>query len=211
MKLGQSDRLGRTWQALSNLAHTESTRVAEYLDKISDRHDHLLAMGETVHHGDLSRGRSKPSRRGVDASSLRCGQRKSRHQMVHDHCSRGLGRDRWAGSLIPIFPVYGNETYVKGKRVHESVIRYAKGRSSSSISCALPRRKRSGLPARPGSWPRARSRITTTFGKRRTEESRLSPPQATVYCGTLVRPRSARHSSPRPSDYGGVCDGCRRH
>jgi hypothetical protein len=128
-------KLGRSsdWNGLGNSSptwlSTESARVAEYFYKeFRPAKIHRLATGETVHDRDLPQKQLAAAAANIDASVVKT--RITKIPVVK-WCTitavEVLEESVWPGSFIPIIPVYGNELYVKGKRILESVIRHAKG------------------------------------------------------------------------------------
>jgi len=120
------------WSAIGNNVPTwvksDSCRVAEYLYKeLTPSRIHLLATGETVLDKDLEARQASAKAAGIDASVVRY--RDTKIPVVKWCTITGIEiieRTIWVGSFIPIIPCYGNELYVNGKKIVESVIRHAK-------------------------------------------------------------------------------------
>jgi len=120
------------WSAIGNNVPTwiksDGCRVAEYFYKeLTPSKIHLLATGETVHDKDRAHRQASAQAAGLDASIVKS--RDTKLPVVKWCTITGieiLDRTIWAGSFIPIIPCYGNELYVNGKKIVESVIRHAK-------------------------------------------------------------------------------------
>lgn len=123
---------GADWSAIGNnipaWVRADGCRVAEYFYKeMRTETIHLLATGETVRDQDLEAQQAKASQANLDAHVVKT--RETQVPVVKWCTITGveiLDRTIWLGSFIPIIPVYGNELFVGGKRVLESVIRHAK-------------------------------------------------------------------------------------
>jgi hypothetical protein len=105
-----------------------SVRVAEYFYKSTEEKTlHLLDSGESVLEEELEEALQAKALQGQPAQSVRT--RKTQVPVIKWCKLNGfevLEETQWPGTYIPIVPVYGNELYVNGKRILESVIRNAK-------------------------------------------------------------------------------------
>lgn len=120
------------WEAMGNAAPAwvrgDSCRVAEYFYKeYQSERLYLLKTGETVREADLAQRQMAAAQAGLDASIVRV--RSAQVPVVKWVTLTGveiLEKTVWVGSFIPVIPVYGNELFLNGKRIVESVIRHAK-------------------------------------------------------------------------------------
>lgn len=120
------------WRALGDRAPNwmkeGSVRVAEYFYKeYKDETVHQLSTGETVKDADLQSRLDQAQKAGLDVLKVRT--RKVKVPVVKWIKMNGveiLERTTWLGKYIPIIPVYGNEIYIDGKKILESLVRHAK-------------------------------------------------------------------------------------
>lgn len=120
------------WEAIGNQApswaKSDSRRVAEYFCKeYIDKKIHLLSTGETASDEEVVGRMARAQESGLESHIVRT--RMTKIPVVKWYkitAAEILEKTVWPGSFIPIIPVYGNELFINGKRIVESVIRHAK-------------------------------------------------------------------------------------
>lgn len=127
-KLSASQDWAATGNDIPGWVKADSCRVAEYFYKeMRPETICLLSTGESVRSAEVEERIQAAASAKIAARVVQT--RETKIPVVKWCTITGneiLDRTVWLGTFVPVIPVYGNELFVKGKRVLESVIRHAK-------------------------------------------------------------------------------------